>query len=211
METKVIDNKRKFIFIHVPKCGGLSMESMCRDNDILIDIVNGNANKLNEKHNTDVYTNIEDVPDIEFSFSFVRNPFARLVSAWKCPWVTGKKINNKWEVPFNDFTDFIRKHVLKESDWTFFKWSHVMPYTDPRMKLFNSDGKKLLSFIGNLETYQEDFNIVCDKIGIPRQELPHVNKTKHKHYTEYYDDETRQIVAEKYAKDIEYFGYKFGE
>ena len=34
----------------------------------------------------------------------------------------------------------------------FFKWSHVMPYTDSRMKLFNSDGKKVLSFIGKMET-----------------------------------------------------------
>lgn len=130
-------------------------------------------------------------PDDYFKFSFSRNPWDRLVSAWKYAFGAGR-IQEYGKV---DFNKFIKSHLNV--------WRCV--------EMNTLDFCEGCDFIGKFENLQEDFDIVCDKIGIPRQQLPHTNKTEHKHYTKYYDEETKQIVAQKYAKDIEYFGYEFGE
>ena len=175
------------------------------------------------------YHELKDPNDF-FIFSFVRNPFSRILSRY----LHLTHFFDKENIPptlimggwawsnFNDFfrfmesdrssdnakeiftfTNFVKFAMTKDDDHWMVQCNLLEKYSNIRVEDFN--------FIGKVENLQKDFNIVCDKIGIPKQQLPHTNKIKHKHYTEYYDDETKQIVAERYEKDIEYFNYKFGE
>lgn len=206
--------KHKFVYIAIGKSGSSSIRNAL-DKYSCIEYWGSDPEKSEYIH-----TNLRDVKkifsftdcefDSYFKFSFVRNPWSRVVSYWN--YINQCKISylkNNYHPYFGPVCIKILKEC--EQDFSLFikLWNwHLPSFFD---MLAEEDGTLLTNFVGKLENIQEDFNIVCDKIGIPRQKLPHKNKTKHKHYTEYYDEETRQIVAEKYAKDIEYFGYKLGK
>lgn len=201
----MISHKHKFIFIHIPKCAGSSIESFFGYNLWDKKKFPSNFYSYDLALGKDPYTNkylqhltINEIREMKnsaindyFSFSFVRNPWSRHLSDFFF-------FGNRKKCDFKNFLLNPPKVDL----------SHAIPQFD---FVYSSSGQLLVDFVGKFENLQEDFNTVCDKIGIPQQQLPYKNKSKHKHYTEYYDDETREIVAEKYAKDIEYFGYKFGE
>jgi len=183
----MIDHKRKFIFIHIPKAGGTSVEAA-------LELKGGPQHVPFKFHpNKNEY----------FSFTIIRNIFDKAVSWYLFHKKNYPKLN---EYQTKDFNEWVRLGMKTHSAYTLVK----NPLSDLDF-LEDSDNKVKLNFIGRFGNFQEDFDIICGKIGIPQQKLPHKNKSEHKHYTEYYDDETRDIVAKRYAKDIEYFGYKFGE
>ena len=180
----MINHNLKCIFIEVPKTGSTSIRSII-----------GFAKK---HHQTivDIENEItKEQFDEYFKFAFVRNPWDRELSLYKYILMSPKHHYHKQCRQFVNFSTYLREGRLSPQQYDF----------------LSKHEKNQLDFVGRFENVQEDFDTICDKIGIPRQKLPHKNKTRHKHYTEYYDNETKQIVAEKYAKDIEYFGYKFGK
>ena len=134
---------------------------------------------------------------------FIRNPWDRMVSRYEWRRLIAsltftnekaKKIRNQ------EFKDFLEKQGIA----MFSKWSYLDLMKD-------NNGNLAIDFVGRFENLQNDFDIVCDKIGIPRKQLLNTNHVKRKNYTEYYDDETREMVAQGCQRDIEYFGYQFGE
>jgi|3_EtaG_2_1085321.scaffolds.fasta_scaffold78799_2 hypothetical protein len=193
----------KPIFVHVPKVAGGSIQRA----NIPLQLVGHNIRKKNYKYFKDIKKSTN-----QFSFTFVRNPWDRCVSAFR--WLNSagksrhhdkKDAENFLLGDQNDFSGFIRHY---KSNNVILKQLHFKPQYQ---WICDDYDNVLVDFIGRFENLQEDFNKLCDTIEVPREKLVHhkKSKTKHKHYTEYYDDETRQIVAEKYSKDIEYFGYKF--
>ena len=80
--------------------------------------------------------------------------------------------------------------------------------------LLDEDGDMIVNFVAKYENRQEDIAYIGEKINYPelgkslhlRQYTP-----KKYHYSEYYDSESRDLVAEIARWEIEKFNYSFGE
>ena len=149
----------------------------------------------------------------KFIFTFVRNPWDRILSLYSF-WKGQDKSHrhykfDKAQVDFIEknkttFQEFVRH--ISDRHPLFMQKRHPHPY----IGYFFPD-PSYVDFIGRVETYQSDFDRLCEKINITKSCLPVLNKSNHAAYTKYYDKTTADIVASLYAEDIEYFGYKFGE
>lgn len=204
--------EHKTIFIHIPKTGGTSVEHAIGID--YADCVWMDKHKMWKQHATIQQIKAHLVSDIHnhYKFTFVRNPWDRAVSDWM--YLTQQKCHTFQSCRVKLQSPTLKDYLLSTGGYE--KYNHLNSSSGRGDHWFTQhsyiaiDGVDQMDYIGRFENLQQDFDTICDRIGIQRRLLPGKNKTKHKNYTEYYDDETRDIVAKRYAKDIEYFGYKFG-
>jgi hypothetical protein len=192
----MICDKYRSIFVHINKTGGTSIEKVFEPK--------ADQEDVPFKHRSAAFYK-ERFPDRfrdYFKFSFVRNPWDWLVSRYH--W--SRDHQRLIDYSFREFL-----HRLKNG----IRLSAAAPWIEralaSQLDRLTIDGDVAVDFVGHFERLQRDFDSICSMLQIQAVTLPHVFKTEHAFYTEYYDGETKGIVEQLYAADIAAFGYRFGD
>ncbi len=150
--------------------------------------------------------------DKYYRFTFVRNPYTRILSCYLEKIVRSKKRNR-----------YLKKLGLKEDSEVSFKdflltlrnprKLHLNPHWAPQFYFLRPDNIHY-HFIGRLEHISEHLPVVIKKIYsnvdlddvIPEEKRPHATGASDK-LKKYYDDETITLVKKLYRNDFVYFAY----
>jgi len=177
----------KAIQLHIGKTGGTSIE-------VAFGLTAKNLVK-NGKHwrpRQIIAAEGQAVWDSYFKFSFVRNPWDRLVSKYFDMRDISKQIPAD-----RSFEQFANLWIRKHGRWN--PWDQIS-WFQGRLEEFD--------FVGRFETLEEDFGYICTQISAELS-LPKRRSTKHEHYSVYYDDRLCKKVAKMAKADIKAFGYSF--
>lgn len=156
-------------------------------------------------------------PGKYYKFTFVRNPFARLVSCYESKYHYDIEFHHK-ERERMSYHRYLFGYLRKDEGFEKFigKISRI-PYglMDPHFRLqrylvYDRRERCRVDYIGKFETLEEEFSIIQKKYNL--MPLPHFNKAPlekgKKNWMDYYTFETARIVWRKYKKDFETFGYE---
>lgn len=193
----MICHERKFIFVHVSKTGGTSIERTLDPDTPLTRSIRPSA-KYGDTTFLGKHWTVEQFAEkhpYEFNtyykFSFVRNPWDRLVSNWF--WL---KLASRCEP--GTFDDWINNVVVNRARFK------------EEVSLLDESGQIGVNFIGRFENLQHDFDLVCEQLAIPKRTLRHDNKMPDRdHYSTFYTPELRDTVGEFFQWSINKFGYEF--
>ncbi len=128
--------------------------------------------------------------------TIVRNPWDFIVSY--CCWRTYRKF-------INDFHDKVSYEFLN-------KYSQKKDFIDNDRFCFDEDGNPIMDYYIRYENLQKDFDMICDKLKIPRTKLLRLKDKIRKnkmHYSHYYDSESEEWVRNRFEHYINYFNYSF--
>lgn len=213
MPRKPRTRKQPVCFFSLPKCASSSIGKLLVEWDNTWNLI-GNYDQFSREHLADDV--VESLWANGWWFTFVRNPWDRVISAWQM-----FEQNPKYSLPEVGGRSRTLDEVLRlaDIDWK----TYVRPYHAQQFprELYGTDDYlqahlapcwtaplDRMQFIGQVESVKADWDTVQDCTGI-RVALGKHNTTKHKHYREYFNSSQRELVARIYQEDADKFAYTF--
>lgn len=183
------------IFVHIPKAAGISVAHSLFGNNVA--------------SHTPVFMYLALYGarkfDNMYKFSFVRNPWDRVVSAYNFLDSGGLTDTDRaWSEAhlqdYEDVNDFVCRGLRRAE---VFRWQHFRPQMyflrDPR------SGEIGVNFLGRFESLAEDFQMVSGRLGVSTS-LKHINYSPKA--SSPLSSEAVQIISEVYQEDIYKLQYK---
>ncbi len=143
-------------------------------------------------------------------FSFVRNPYTRLVSCYLNKFENSTRPNRYITTclpnkkPPENFAAFVHQITLQQN--------HKMnPHWRPQVANLTFSAIPY-TFIGRFENYAKDFALTFATIGVNQIDAPalrHLNQSQRngRGMGDFYDKELQELVYQRYLADFETFGY----
>lgn len=215
----MISIQKKFLFIHVPKTGGNSIQNILRnysEDDIVtrakhqdgIERFEVRNSKYNiTKHST--LSHYKSVLDSKtyyslFKFATIRNPWDMMISHYFSP----HRAVTEWDrgnfVALVDSAPTLRHFICER-----FFGERVLGKIGVKSNIKHRKLGEDIDFLIRFERLNEDFQLVCEKLGISCPHLPKRNSSTRSHYSTYYDEELKEIVRNKFSEEISIGNYTF--
>ncbi len=160
---------------------------------------------------------LPDLPEFKhaFHFAFVRNPWSRLASCYT------NKVLDKRPRRFSEFKYLypgIRFERMTFPDFVRFVCRVPDDLCEPHFRpQYRFIDRGAIDFIGQTEHFADDLAVIIRRAGLDQRLLKwaqtkiNLTQTSPRGYVDLYTAKTRDLVARKYAKDIDWFGYRFGD
>lgn len=187
----IVSTEKQFIFVAVPKTGSSSVEKA------LGEYSDEELEKGKVRH-----TKLSDIPELLdshfYKFCFFRNPWDRMVSLYHYHIRQGDHFLGQRYDEFS-FDEWIKKTKTtgtlldRQTDYIMYRGKIV-----PNVAIYK------------FEEINDSWKHICGVLGVDK-ELPHINKSKHDHYSTYYTDESKHIVKITCYGEIRMMGYEFEE
>ena len=186
----IVSSEKKFIFVAVPKTGSSSTEKA------LAKYSDEELEKGKTKH-----TMLRHIPHMldepYYKFCFFRNPWDRMVSFYHYHLRQGDQFLSR------DYEDITFKEWIEKG---------ITAGTFEKQTSYIMNKGRIVPNVSiyKFEEMDDSWEHICKTLNV-EGELPHINKSKHKHYSEYYDDETRHAVKILEYGAIRMMNYEFEE